>query len=152
MNLLLLRHAKTHSLNGQKVLSPEGGQQAQGVAHYLSQQAIDPCVILHSPIARAKQTAEVIAQDLDISFIQAQNWLSPGCHWQVLLKELAVYQSLKNVMLVGHEPDLSCLIEAIMGIEYGAIKIKKGSLAYLQGLTPPSRGGTLRWLYEPKTA
>jgi phosphohistidine phosphatase SixA len=68
---------------------------------------------------------------------------------QQALRELSSFGEFKQILLVGHEPDFSRLIEWVVGASGGSVEMKKGAVACLQ-VTPPARHGTLVFLIPPK--
>ena len=65
------------------------------------------------------------------------------------IRELTAFRDFKRVAIVGHEPDLSQLIEWILGATSRSIEVKKGTIACLR-FTPPARHGVLAYLIPPK--
>jgi phosphohistidine phosphatase len=116
-------------------------------------------VILSSPLLRARQTAEVVAEVLDLQHkVKILNSLAPGCafiegegkHAEIFL-ELGAYQ-FDRALLVGHMPDLSELASFLLtGNRNLNIEFKKGSICAIEVASLPPRGpGLLRWLMAPK--
>jgi phosphohistidine phosphatase SixA len=68
---------------------------------------------------------------------------------ETALRELSGFSEFKTVAIVGHEPDLSSLIEWVLGTTTGGVRMKKGAVACLR-VNPPSRTGTLLFLIPPK--
>ena len=74
-------------------------------------QGVEPSLILTSPLIRAVQTAEILAETLGyIGPLLVREELGPGFDMQKLQALLNEFQSADEVVLVGHEPDLSGLI------------------------------------------
>ncbi len=149
MDLFLLRHAKTKATAGELELSAEGREQVTRLIQQMQKRDLVPSLILSSPLCRAKQTAEMVAEALDYSSIHMESWIGEGLPAERFLRELAVYQEFESVLVVGHEPDLSRMVEYLLSVQSGAVKFKKGTLVWLQGITPPSRGATLKLLLPP---
>jgi phosphohistidine phosphatase len=116
-------------------------------------------VILTSPLLRARQTAEVVAEVLDLQHkVKILNSLAPGSafvegegkHAEIFL-ELGSYQ-FDRALLVGHMPDLSELASYLLtGNRNLNIEFKKGSICAIEVASLPPRGpGLLRWLMAPK--
>jgi phosphohistidine phosphatase len=115
-------------------------------AKRLAALGVKPDLILHSPLARARQTAEIIAKALDREHhLRLEPRLSPGFNFALLTELLAEHAGLAELMLVGHAPDCNAAIEPLIG--GGALKFGKGSVACikvdLQGARPH---GVLHWL------
>jgi len=111
--------------------------------------------ILSSPYLRAFQTAELVAATLGLKKrLEVRAELAPGGDSQALVRYVSRLRPRpENVLLVGHEPDLSRLISHLISGDPGtAIEMKKGGLARLE-IGPElrySRCATLAWLLTPK--
>lgn len=116
-------------------------------------------VIFASPLLRARQTAEVVADALDLQHrVKILDALAPGAqfaqgeggHAEIFL-ELGAYQ-FDRALLVGHMPDLSELASYLMaGNRNLNIEFKKGTLCCVEVSSLPPRGpGLLRWMLTPK--
>lgn len=89
--------------------------------------------LLHSPLLRAVQTAEELAQLLDGESVVTPHLAAPPA--PALLAELA---GAESPALVGHEPWVSALTAALLGAGDGtAVAFKKGAVAWLQGDPEP---------------
>jgi phosphohistidine phosphatase len=108
-----------------------------------------PDVILTSPLARAVQTAEVLAAGIGASHPPiADDRLRPGASWADLARAMAAHRDARRVLFVGHEPDLSQAIQALTGAR--AIRLRKGGLACVEFPGIPEPGaGELAWLLDP---
>ena len=107
-------------------------------------------IILSSPYVRAHQTALIVAQELGLDVTTAPG-LASGCTLSSLAETLAQHIALQHgpapapespaassavghttrgVLLVGHEPDFSTIIGAMIGRKgTGLVRLKKGALA-----------------------
>ena len=85
--------------------------------------------LITSPLTRAKETAEYIADHLDLKMIEDAR-LRPGFDANALTQVLGDHTEAKAVMLVGHEPDFSATISQLIG--GGRIDLKKGGLACVE--------------------
>ncbi len=155
MDLILLRHGKAEDYapggDSARPLVEKGRQQARRAANLLHAAGQLPEVVLTSPLLRARQTAQEFCQTADLPGEIIQGWLACGMSPESALAELAGFQEFKRVLIVGHEPDFSNLIEWFLGVGGGSVKVKKGSLACLR-INPPSRHGMLKFLIPPKLA
>lgn len=153
MELLLLRHGKAEDFHtagdSARELVEKGRNQARRAALSLKRAKWLPDIVLTSPYARARQTADTFCEAAGIPGPILQGWLACGMNPQLALNELAAFHDFKRVAIVGHEPDLSGLIESILGASGGRVEMKKGALACLQ-INPPSRHGSLVFLIPPK--
>jgi phosphohistidine phosphatase len=160
MNLYLLRHgiavnAEAAAADGDRPLTEKGIKRIRKGARGLRRLGVKFDAILTSPLARAQQTAVIIAEGLgreaDLSVIEA---LKPDCSVDHLLAGLEGYHHCKNLLLVGHEPLLSDTAAfLVMGKKNAAVKIvlKKGGLCQIRiESLSPGGSGTLCLLLAPK--
>ena len=150
MHLYLVRHglANWPSWSGndaERPLSPEGERiiRAEGAA--LARLGLAPGLILHSPLLRARQTAELLAEALGLrDRVRAHELLSPGFDHKALKKLLHEHAKLDLLMLVGHAPDMANVVAKITG---GAVRLKEGTVAHVKIEKPDGEPeGTLIWL------
>lgn len=132
MTLLLIRHATAaaHGLPGGdfvRNLVGKGQEQSRRVGKFLKKHELVPDVVLSSPVLRAKETAELLAEEGCPRPI-IESWLACGMRPEVALQELSAYQEFSRVAIVGHEPDFSALVEHILGAEAYSIRVKKTSI------------------------
>jgi phosphohistidine phosphatase len=134
MLLYLLRHADADTpaaSDDARALSEKGIAQAKKVARYCDAHHMQLSLVLTSPLRRAHETAQPVAEALRAELLIAP-WLASGMHPQLALEELRAYRSQSSVMLVGHEPDFSQLIAHLLGLPTNnAIHIRKASLTLL---------------------
>jgi phosphohistidine phosphatase len=151
MKLYFLRHgvaeeARAGMDDALRELTAEGRVKIEAEARKLRRLDLQLDALLTSPLARARQTAEIIAETLDISATVVDQ-LALGCNLRRLNEVLAGYSPAARVMLVGHEPDFSETIHALTG---GWVVMKKGSLALVEARAIEPGAGMLHWLLPPK--
>lgn len=155
MELIFLRHGKAEDTSNSgdfgRELVERGRQQARRAARLLKASAVLPEIVLSSPLIRARQTADEFCQTSGIPGPVIQSWLASGMSPALAMSELTAFHDFNRVAIVGHEPDLSQLIEWLIGTIGGAVEMKKGAVACLR-VHPPARGGTLLYLVPPKLA
>jgi phosphohistidine phosphatase len=122
----LLRHGDAEDEatdDAARRLTPKGERQAEAAGGALAalEARIDAC--LSSPKARALDTARTVCAELEIE-VEQTDALRGG---DFDPEELAAGRG--EVLLVGHEPDLSRAIEAATGAR---IELKKGGLAAIE--------------------
>ena len=102
-------------------------------------------LIVTSPLTRAFQTADIVADELDMGdkLVQDER-LGPGFGIDDLVKVVQDYPDASNIMLVGHEPDFSQTISALIG--GGRLLVKKGGLARVDVINADPLQGELVWL------
>jgi phosphohistidine phosphatase len=128
-------------------LTDAGIEKTKRIAATLSKLNLGLDTIITSPLARARQTAEIVAQQLDLKLIEDTR-LAPGFNDEQLRAVLLDYPDVNDIMVVGHEPDLSETISALIG--GGRVVCKKGGLALVDLPNAQSREGELVWLVPPK--
>ena len=108
-------------------------------------------LIISSPLVRAKQTADVIAQGLaGIPAVILSDALSPAGSQSSLFQELGKHMRKASIALVGHEPNMGELAARLLGAK-GGIEFKKGAVCRIDcEVVPPKGLGTLRWLATPR--
>lgn len=160
MKLYILRHglavergAPGYERDADRCLTPEGREKMEQAARGMAALGLEFDLILTSPYVRARETAEIVAQVLGLSeHLEVCEALAPGGCRKDLFKRLKNCATDEQVILVGHEPDLSELIGDLIAADPTcAIELKKGSLACLS-LARPCRPETacLEWLLTPK--
>jgi phosphohistidine phosphatase len=154
MRLFFLRHglADRSAWDGEdylRPLTPKGLKRMAREAITIKRLNLKLAAIRTSPLTRAHQTAETVAKELALEdqFI-VDDRLSPGFGRSALQSIIRDHDTGDHIMLVGHEPDFSLTIEAIIG--GGSIVCKKGSLARVDILHPGILDGELVWLIPPK--
>ena len=117
-HLILIRHAQSRNLEpGQKDMDREltdsGIQDASRLARYMYLEDLIPDVILTSHAARAKETAQLFAEQLklDHSEIKEDEELYEASVRTLLGFITRLDNSLKSVMIIGHNPALTHLCE-----------------------------------------
>ncbi len=132
MLLHLIRHAEAepHRLDDfSRCLTEKGFKQARRIGCFMKEQCLRPEIILTSPVVRARETAEIIAKLMGKPPLTEVPWAACGMNPEVALTELSGYAKLDSVMIVGHEPDLSSLSAALIGLGRSeSIQVAKASL------------------------
>ena len=119
MKLYLVRHGdavpeEDAGSDRDRWLSPRGREAARILARLLRETKIEPDAIVCSPLPRAVQTAELLAQGLDfLDVIASLRCLEPSAHPNVAAS--AVQQAGMRVIVVGHEPSISALGAHLLG-------------------------------------
>jgi phosphohistidine phosphatase len=152
MKLFIMRHgpAEDESADGQdasRTLTKIGRERVYEVARKLKDAGELPTTICSSPLARAKETAEILKEVLSIE-LSLSTLLAPGQKSIELVKQLRK-EGTDNVILVGHEPDLSLLSVRLLG---HALPTGGFSKAMVLGLSfDDNHESSLRFLLDPKS-
>jgi len=113
MRIYLVRHGdavpeEDAGSDRDRWLSARGREAARVLGRLLREQGVEPDAILCSPLPRAAQTAELVANALDyIGVIVSRRCLEPSAHPRVAVGE--IHAAGGSVIVVGHEPSLSSL-------------------------------------------
>lgn len=118
MLVFLVRHA--HSDPGEpdelRPLSERGRDEARALAERLAAHETPPAIVLTSPLARARETAELIARATE-SDVRADDRLGPGATPELLCEALDGVGG--PVAAVAHQPDCSEIALALTGRDHG---------------------------------
>lgn len=153
MKIYFLRHgiaADREDRQGsdeERPLTKEGRRSMKREAKAIEKLDLGIEALITSPLVRAKETAEFIADHLDLKCLE-DGRLRPGFDVDALKNIVADHFNRKAVMLVGHEPDFSETISQVIG--GGEIDLKKGGLACVDVENPAALEGTLVLLAPPK--
>ncbi len=116
MTVYLIRHA--HALDAAndiaRPLSARGREQAGRLARFLKGSgALRPAEFWHSPLARARETAAVLAEGLSSpALLREVPGLEPDEDPAVIAADLS--SASRPLALVGHEPNLSALASRLV--------------------------------------
>jgi phosphohistidine phosphatase len=91
-------------------LTPKGFEQARSLGERLARLAEPPTAVLSSPLVRARQTADAIAEALGTTN-EPRDELLPGATVASLRRALAGRHG--PVAVVGHQPDCSDIAAAL---------------------------------------
>ena len=160
MELYLIRHALAQQLglkndftDEKRTLTSEGRDRMREVARGLRRLGVQVDLLLTSPLARAVETAEIVADALGLSKkeVISTDKLAPGGSADELFAEIKSH-GVESVALVGHQPDLGEIIAKIIQAHSKlSIDLKKGSICCLNVVeTVPSLRGQMVWLMTPK--
>lgn len=155
MRLYFLRHGiavepeEWSGTDFDRPLTREGRERMEREARAIEGLALDLDRIVTSPLLRAKQTAAIVAEQLDrAAQVIEDPRLGGGFNLERLTAILRAHAGAKAIMLVGHEPSLSITIgEAIGGAN---LELKKAALAGIELRDPGAPTGTLFCLIPPK--
>jgi phosphohistidine phosphatase len=154
MKIYFLRHGKAESRSewqgrdADRPLTPEGEEALRRESKVLRDLDLAIDLAVTSPLARARRTAEIVAEDLGFEDrLVEDERLAPGFDVRRLEQVLAAHGPADALLLVGHEPDFSETVAELIG--GGEIVMKKGGLARVDVTAPVAGGGELVWLLTP---
>ncbi len=155
MELYFLRHGLAHERDEwagddwHRPLTEEGQARMMREAETLVRLNVQLDLILTSPLVRARQTAEIVARQLHVlDKLVVDERLAAGFGPDQLARILEAHSTVGALMLVGHEPDFSETVGALIG--GGRVEIKKGSVARVDVINLRALAGELVWLLPPK--
>lgn len=126
-------------------LSEKGVGQATRLGLFLAERGIEPDLLVTSPLLRARQTCEILADKLSMPFVEDARLASEFSLVEVA--QILLESGARAPLMVGHNPDFSHLLAHVLGCE--SMPFKKGALASVD-LHADEAGGSLRWLVPPK--
>jgi phosphohistidine phosphatase len=155
--LYLIRHAVAEERgedwpdDHKRPLSEDGASRMRKAARGLDRLGVTLEVIVTSPLARTRQTAEIVAAALNPKPpVVAAESLAPGGTYQAIIAELEKQGKRRQIGIVGHEPGIGEFAARLIGARH-AIEFKKGAVCRIDvDALPPSGPGDLRWLLTPK--
>jgi phosphohistidine phosphatase len=158
MRLYLVRHglAEDHNPAGdaERALTPKGRLRIAEEAKGLRDLKVQPDIILTSPMRRALETATIIAEELGGTRVEQLRELGAGPYGPAdILAALGLYNNLKEIALVGHQPWLGELASFMLtgSTSDCQIELKKGAVVCLEHV--PDQGQDrylLIWSLPPK--
>lgn len=147
MHLYFVRHGLANwpewsGNDSERPLTAEGSRRLQAAAAGLARRAPQVDLILHSPLTRARQTAEIIAAQLGLADrVRAHPLLEPGFNRNALQTLLHEYRDARALLLVGHAPDMN---EVVTELTHKPVKFKEGTVAHVR--LNKRNEGTLKWI------
>jgi len=142
MTIYLVRHAdaverRAGTPDADRYLTPKGRDLFRKTARTMVRSGASPDAILTSPLVRAVQTAEILAERLRFSGeCIASAALAPGFALPVFRSILSDLPPVREVALVGHDPDLTDLVHSLLSLD-DRFRMKKGAVVALR--LDPSR-------------
>ncbi len=160
MQLLIVRHAiaedrEDFSQTGQpddlRPLTPKGLRRMRQAARGLVSIVPHIDLLATSPLVRAVQTADVLAEAYGSPARETVDALAPDAAPNTLLTWLRRHRGQEIVAVVGHEPHLSTLTAWLLtGEDDSLIALKKGSATLLEfGRELKPGAATLLWALTP---
>jgi phosphohistidine phosphatase len=160
MHLLIIRHAiaedrddfaKTGKPDDLRPLTADGRSKMIHCAEGLREIAPEISVLASSPLTRARETAEIVADEYGIDIRATTEALVPGAPLSAFIDWIGDRADQPVVAVVGHEPHLSELATwLISGVEKSHLELKKGGACLISFKGAPKKGsGTLEWALHP---
>ena len=168
MDLFILRHGYAGNRlsdpmkDTKRQLTVSGKKEVVEIAKSLKKLGVKFNVIFSSPLARAFQTAKIIAEEYKLTEqIEQSEELKPDGSKGSLYNKLSKLSIDSVILIVGHEPYLSSMINDIISnnadtdrnynTNHNNIILKKAGLSRIKiTSTVPKLKGELRWLLTPR--
>ncbi len=157
MILYIVRHAEAIERSGTmpdavRYLTPKGRLVFRKVAKRVRHEGINPDVIFTSPLLRAGQTAEILAEHLKHQGrVVVAGELSPGFDLRALRSLLVGAGSPEEAAFVGHEPDLGDLAATLLALP-GGFPLRKGAVLALEvDIGVPKGSAKFLWRTDGKS-
>ncbi|MCS6989295.1 MAG: phosphohistidine phosphatase SixA [Chloroherpetonaceae bacterium] len=155
MKLYVFRHAEAEDLgkNGvfldeQRQLTEKGRADAKKMGAYLKQKQRKINLILHSPLLRAVQTAEILATEWG-GELKAVSELSTDYGARTYLEVVGKHKNIEHLAIVAHQPTLTKLISTLVSGEHNAqFRFEPCSVALIR-IGATLVGGELELLLSP---
>lgn len=134
MNIYLIRHGDAEKVaigkkDYDRELTPSGKLKLKSAAKSWKNIIDNFDCIYSSPLTRAYQTAQIIAEVFELkNKIIVDNKISPGCKSDSIL-ELANAAGKEDIAFVGHQPDFSEILSELISNKDAYIEFKKGAIA-----------------------
>jgi phosphohistidine phosphatase len=157
LELYLIRHgvaaerSDEYPDDSKRPLTSGGISRLRKEAKALDEMEIGFDHIITSPLARARQTADVFAELLKSKpSLSQSDALAPAGTPAGVMQELAKYLRKGRIALVGHEPNMGELAARLIGART-PLEFKKGAICRIDFDVPPPKGtGQLRWFVTPR--
>jgi phosphohistidine phosphatase len=152
LRLYFLRHGKAESRaswaasDDLRPLTAQGEAEVRRVAAGLAELGVVTDVVVSSPLARARRTAELACEALGAGAPVLDDRLGHGFDVTALAGVVGDHRPCAALMLVGHEPSFSAVIGDLTG---GRVVCKKAGVARVDVDDASLGGGRLVWLLPP---
>ncbi|MBN1460764.1 MAG: phosphohistidine phosphatase SixA [Armatimonadetes bacterium] len=141
MELYFLRHGEAEPTpmadsDADRALTQRGRHDVTAAAQLAKRTRICPAAIYTSPLLRARQTGEILADVFGVAATAARQLASGPSLGD--LQDLVSDSGCHRILFVGHEPYLSAIVQTLTG---GRVKMRTANLAHVHAdLLEPGRG------------
>lgn len=150
MTLYIVRHGEAMYEGGdsQRRLSEKGASEIEKVARFLASAGVRAARILHSPKARAAETAAILSRHIKPEKgVHETEGLLPGDDprkWVARAGEAG-----EDLMLVGHMPQLGCLVSLLVSgdMDGNVVELSTGSVVALR---KKDGSWSIGWMVAPE--
>ena len=159
MQIYILRHGiaeegKAGQADSERRLTPEGKEKLRRTLACARKAGVRPELILSSPYKRTLETAMLAQEELEVQLpIVKTNVLAPMERPEKVWDEIRLHKDARQIVLAGHEPQLSSLAAYLIGSPGANVEMKKGAIARIDVESlGPRPNGALIWLLTAKLA
>lgn len=155
--LYIIRHAAAEDRDshrwpndGERPLKKKGAERFRQAMKKLVLRGATPTLIVGSPLARCRQTAEIVLEVLaEPAELVLREELAPGSDLAGIVAFSRRHAG--DIAWVGHAPDVGDFAARLIGDGAAAIDFAKGAVAAIEFDGPPAEAaGRLLWLVGPK--
>jgi phosphohistidine phosphatase len=154
MEIYLMQHGEAYQKDQdpERSLTPGGEEQIRASGKALRELGVDVSLIVSSPKKRARQTAEIAAEELRYpkKEIAVAEVLEPLVPAEDAIAYLRRFNAEKEVLLAGHLPSLAEIASSLLS-EGARISIhfQMGGVCRIDVEQLPTHAGDLRWILTP---
>jgi phosphohistidine phosphatase len=155
MKLYLVRHATAVDVaasDAERALTKEGRHEAKVAGRALVKLGVAVDQVLTSPLVRARQTAETMAETLGLADrVHVMEELGNAHTTTSLLRALGPWARAQGLLLVGHMPSLADHLNLLIGAGMTAnVSLGKGTVVAVRLGHLRIGGGELHWFLRQK--
>jgi phosphohistidine phosphatase len=134
----------------ERPLTPKGRKRMRQIGRGLRRLGLEPDRILSSPLPRAWETAEIVADALGISDRLEASEMLRADRDAASIRDWLLTRKEPRLMIVGHNPSLSDLLALLVTgtADHLLCELKKGGVAALS--TRDAGGHVIDWIAQPK--
>ena len=146
-----LKHFSDPAKDEKRAIDKVGEEQSHDVGRALAFIGSTANVVISSPLTRARQTAEIVAQEIGYEErVVLDDALRPEASFDQFKALLNRHKDKASIMVVGHDPSMTEFVNRVLsgGAPLAAVEMKKGGVAKVE--KELRRPAVLRWLLTPK--
>ncbi len=156
--LFIMRHGaaalvdQAGGSDAERRLTPRGIRRLKTIARGLDRLDLGIERIVSSPVVRARETAQIVAQGLSLEdALEFSDVLETGASAEAVRRFLHG-RAESRLLVIGHNPTLSDLVSRLIEGDGSRplIELKKGGVAALRGSAPTAKILELAWLATPR--
>jgi phosphohistidine phosphatase len=143
-------HGSPEYAEDERPLTPEGRKKMRRVARGLRRLGLEVDRIVTSPLPRARETAEIVAEALDATDLLEDADALRASNSAATIRDWLDSRPESALMIVGHNPSFSDLVGLLMAGHDGPplVELRKGGVAAFSA--QPGTPLMLDWLARPR--